>query len=134
MEVKNMAVAIIENDAYERKEYTTERARKNCILSLILRYGVPVMHVVSVYAFMLIAGLFSSYMFDTSMFATVSFAAQLICYVISWYLMCDVRKNRRDYEFGKVLKYLYIIDTTLLVIFCIFGTYSVFYTLAHFMK
>jgi len=39
-----------------------------------------------------------------------------------------------DYGFGKVLKYMYIIDTILLVIFCIFGTYSVFYTLAHFMK
>ena len=129
-----MAVAIIDNYDYENNGYTTERAKKNCILSLILRYGVPVMHVVSVYAFMIIEGLFSSYIPDASMFATVSFAAQLICYVISWHLMCDVRKNRRDYGFGKVLKYIYIIDTILLVIFCIFGTYSVFYTLAHFMK
>ncbi|MBR5938402.1 MAG: hypothetical protein IKZ90_09105 [Clostridiales bacterium] len=111
-----MEKSYFDSDAYgmDDSEYTESKARKVCIASLVLRYAVPVAIFFLTYGFIMF-----KFRFQTSISANVvTFPTILmfVSYILSWVLMAKVRSHRREYRFGKIIKWLYIADT-LLVIF-----------------
>lgn len=116
-----MEKSYLDNDDYgiADSEYSESKAKKVCIASLVFRYALPL--VVFFAATMIVLSRLSS---DTSITETtaiglvpVAVIMMFVSYIISWILMAKVRLRRREYRFGKLLMWLYIADTVL-VIFC----------------
>ena len=116
-----MEKTYLDNDAYGKadSEYTDSKAKKVCIASLILRYAVPVTVYFALYRiilYMLSSNSSSIQDFMSSGLIGVPSILIFVSYILSWVFMIKVRLRRREYKFGKVLMWLYIAET-LLVIF-----------------
>lgn len=112
-----MEKSYLDNDVYggADREYTDSKARKVCIISLILRYAVPVVMCVS-FGLIILLSADSTNGLATSGILLAPSMLIFVSYIMSWVLMIKVRLRRREFRFGKILMWLYIADT-LLVIF-----------------
>jgi len=112
-----MEKSYLDNDMYggSDREYTDSKARKVCITSLILRYAVPVVMCVS-FGLIILLSADSTNGLATSGILFVPSMLVFVSYIMSWVFMIKVRLRRKDFRFGKILMWLYIADT-LLVIF-----------------
>ena len=116
-----MEKTYLDNDAYGKadSEYTDSKAKKVCIASLILRYAVPLTVYFALYQiilYLLRSNSSSIQDFMSSGLIGVPSILIFVSYILSWVFMIKVRLRRREYKFGKVLMWLYIAET-LLVIF-----------------
>ena len=112
----------IDNSAYssEYEEFTAEKARRYCIISLLLRYGIPAVRLIIYVSIQFLSVKASrSVMSDSVVFTAFGTIIQFVGYLISWVLMVNVRRQKSDYTFGNVLKWMYIADTVLLVLIVI---------------
>jgi hypothetical protein len=127
----------IDNSVYssEYEGFSVEKARLYCAISLLLRYAIPVVRLIIYFSMMYLSIRASgSMMSDPTVFTSLGNLVQFVGYVISWFLMASVRRYKSDYLFGKVLKWMYIADTVLLVLFVGITTYGVVTSIAQFMK
>jgi hypothetical protein len=91
--------------------YTDSQAKKTCIISLVLRYAVPVV-LILVFGISVYINAMSQ---DEMSPVFLPFILMFVSYVFSWVLMGKVRRRRRDYNFGRILMWLYIGDTALAI-------------------
>ena len=117
-----MESSYLDSNDYGIKEYTVketgytdDKAKKVCIISLALRYLVPV--VIYLFERIVLGFIFETIEDVTPITRLVSLAVMLMvaAYVFSWILMGKVRRRRRDYYFGRVLMLIYIGDTSLII-------------------
>ena len=118
-----MEKSYLDSDAFgpADKEYTESKARKVCIASLILRYVVPpAMLMASVIPFVMNAmRTMNQENSDPVSFPFFQIFLMYASYILSWVFMIRVRLRRKEYKFGNVLKWLYIGDTALVILYLI---------------
>ncbi len=99
---------------------TPERAKVHCIISLVLRYGAPVLFYIAVLANL--DGFFLS-----SIVCMLLVHLMLIApYFASWCFMIGVRCHNKDSLFGKFLMVLYILETAAVILCCYISFVSFF--------
>ena len=117
-----MESSYLDSNDYGIKEYTVketgytdDKAKKVCIISLVLRYLAPV--VLFLFCKFVLGFIFEITEDVSSISNLVDLAVMLMvaAYVFSWILMGKVRRRRRDYYFGRVLMLIYIGDTSLII-------------------
>ncbi|MBQ1738885.1 MAG: hypothetical protein II046_01585 [Clostridiales bacterium] len=96
-------------------EMTPERAKAHCIISLVLRYGVPALFWILLYIGTY-ARLYGS-MFNSMAIMLLMHLMVFAPYFASWGLMIGVRLHKKDCLFGKVLMVLYILDTAVVLLY-----------------
>ena len=118
-----MEKSYLDSDAFgpADKEYTESKARKVCIASLILRYVVPPLALIfSVIPFLISAmRTMNQAESEPVPFPVFQILLMYISYFSSWVLMIRVRLRRKEYRFGNILKWLYIGDTALVILYLI---------------
>ena len=117
-----MESSYLDSNDYGIKEYTVketgytdDKAKKVCIISLVLRYLVPV--VIYLFERIVLGFIFeiTENVSSLSMLVELGVMLMIAAYVFSWILMGKVRRRRRDYTFGRILMWLYIGDTSLII-------------------
>lgn len=108
-----MEKSYLDSNDYGVKDdgYTESQAKKACITSLILRYAVPVV-LILVFGISVYINAMSQ---DEMSPVFLPFILMFVSYIFSWILMIKVRRRRRDYNFGRILMWLYIGDTALAI-------------------
>jgi len=94
--------------------YTDSQAKKTCIISLLLRYAAPVI-LMLLFGLSVVIRAMNQDDVNSAGPNFLPFILMFVSYVLSWVLMGKVRHSRRDYNFGKILMWLYIGDTALLI-------------------
>ena len=105
-------------------EMTPERAKAHCIISLVLRYGVPALFWILLYIG-IYARLYGS-VFNSMAIMLLMHLMVFAPYFVSWGLMIGVRLHKKDCLFGKVLMVLYILETAAVILYCYISFVSFF--------
>lgn len=103
---------------------TPERAKSHCIISLVLRYGVPALYWTLLYIG-IYARLYGS-IFNSMAFMLLVQLMLIAPYFASWCFMIGVRCHNKGSLFGKFLMILYILETAAVILCCYISFVSFF--------
>ena len=105
-------------------EMTPERAKAHCIISLVLRYGVPALFWILLYIG-IYDRLYGS-VFNSMAIMLLVHLMLIAPYFASWCFMIGVRCHNKDSLFGKFLMVLYILETAAVILYCYISFVSFF--------